>query len=108
MVTRRRNANRRLGDRLWDADGVEWTKRQDQGEYHLPLERVSALVSDERLPVALLLDHSAVRWLEGRDAALAVREPLAGQGPLCQNPLGGSLWDEVGGQRRLVLLEEVH
>lgn len=103
-----KNANRRLGRRLWDSHGVEWTRCVDPAGYYSDPARARGWVLDEGLAVALLLDHSALRWLSGEDAVLAVAEMVEGGGRLCENPLGASLWQQVAAIRHMVLLEEIH
>jgi hypothetical protein len=80
MSRNAKNANRRLGDRLWSPAGREYTREITTGYYLNEAELRSAV--SELLPrVALQRDHSAIEWPDAGRAAriladLQVKKPL--------------------------------
>lgn len=102
-----RNANRRLGNRLWSPEGVEYA-REILSDYYLTKDQLSSAVADRRPRMAILADHSAIEWPSDQELAVAL-EKLSPDGTLTisHRPYRPTLWAAPGG-RCVVLFEEQH
>ena len=100
-----KNANRRLGDRLWSARGVEFHRVMGT-TYFLGAEQIAAVLDSGPVGVGLLRDHSAVDWQADWSALRAALTP-GGAVRLDGRTFRGTLWHGPGGQA-VLLLEEDH
>lgn len=102
-----RNANRRLGDRLWSAEGEEYA-REMTPEYYLSGPQVASTISSQSPRVALLRDNSPLEWPDPRSLKKLINN-VAADGSIVVDgrPFRPTLWTAVD-RKWLVLFEEVH
>jgi hypothetical protein len=102
-----KNANRRLGDRLWSPDGTEYGREIGSG-YYLTEAELRSAISISGLRVALQSDHSAIEWADREAAQRLLRDalrdyPLRVDGRLFMP----TLWHKSA-EEWLLLFEEAH
>ena len=70
-----KNANRRLGDRLWSPDGAEYG-REIGSSYFLTEPEMRSVILRGELRSAVQSDHSALEWLDPKGSERLLRDAL--------------------------------
>lgn len=101
-----KNANRRLGDRLWSPEGEEYAREMTPG-YYLPGPEVASTVSSRSPRIAFLRDNSPLEWPDSRSLGKLIDNVAADGSVVVEGrPFRPTLWTAPG--KCLVLFEEVH
>lgn len=106
-----KNANRRLDDRLWDENGVEYERviDGDRGYYARPHDVRAVVLGDAPHRTGLLRDHSFIEWPSGKEADDLTRRTAAdGSVAVDGRVFSPTLWRQRNGETIVVLLEEDH